>query len=483
MAISFSYNEATNRVVVTGGTEGTPATFADFVTADRAGTDTKLLDAGSPANDLALTYAVRPVENLAIKVKCVVANKTAETDYIFITGKDWKGDAQTESIDVSAGNGSYETTKYWSEITTLDCSDNPAGGGTVWADGDLTVTQDIWGVIWDYGNGQYRIDSAFLVGDGFTATFFKTIKELLYFSITTAAGITDYANAIFQSGNLGALDTGYDGSTFIFSRNGLCYYNYQGTSRLYGSKFIQATGDGTGTIRIYSSDSEIFDSQFYGFQYTSIKNSPSLKNILVADTERGINMQGSPALFENVSVGKYSSVGLYLLSIPSSVTLKGLSVTDDDSVGTDLRLYNFSFDSYIIDSILNFNITIGGTVDANLYEQYSCNIHIVNKDGVNINEATVACEDQFGTPVFSVNTNAEGNIVEQTISYRRHYNSGGITSQTYSPHKFTISKAGYETLVLDNITVDEPINWHLELQPLRARVYGRSHRIDVKQFI
>ena len=96
MAIVFAYTESTNIVVQTGGTEGTPATFADFVTADRAGTDTSLLSAGAPASDLALTYAVRPVEDLALLVKCVVANKTAEADHIFITGKDWRGAAHRD---------------------------------------------------------------------------------------------------------------------------------------------------------------------------------------------------------------------------------------------------------------------------------------------------------------------------------------------------------------------------------------------------
>ena len=43
MAITFAYTESTNTVVVTEGTSGTPATFADFVTADRAGTGTDLL--------------------------------------------------------------------------------------------------------------------------------------------------------------------------------------------------------------------------------------------------------------------------------------------------------------------------------------------------------------------------------------------------------------------------------------------------------
>ena len=123
MAITFTYDEATNKVVQTEGTAGTPATFADFVTADRAGTGTDLLVAASPGAAVNLTYAVRPVEDLAILVKCIVANKSAEADFIFITGKDWRGAAQTESIDVTAGDGSYTSTKYWSEITTLDCSD------------------------------------------------------------------------------------------------------------------------------------------------------------------------------------------------------------------------------------------------------------------------------------------------------------------------------------------------------------------------
>ncbi|MBE3142099.1 MAG: hypothetical protein IMZ53_16115 [Thermoplasmata archaeon] len=146
MAIVFTYTVATNTVVVTGGTSGTPATFADFVTADRAGTGTFLLPTGPPASPtLPLDYAVRPVELLAIPVNLVVAGKTAEADFIFISGHDAWGAAQTESIDVTVGNGSYTTTKRWSVIDNIDCSDNAAGGGTVWADGTIAVTQDIWG--------------------------------------------------------------------------------------------------------------------------------------------------------------------------------------------------------------------------------------------------------------------------------------------------------------------------------------------------
>ncbi|HUV85112.1 MAG TPA: hypothetical protein VMV86_05335, partial [Methanosarcinales archaeon] len=54
----------------------------------------------------------------------------------------------------------------------------------------------------------------------------------------------------------------------------------------------------------------------------------------------------------------------------------------------------------------------------------------------------------------------------QNINYIRYYYSGGQASETYSPHKFTFSKAGYETIIWDNVTVDAPINWHVELQDM-----------------
>jgi len=141
---TFTYTVATNKIVVTNGTSGAPATFNDMYTADQAGTGTILNVAENGAAVVALDYQIRPTHAKALKVKCIVASKTpAQTDYIFITGTDAWDVAQTEALTVTAGNGSYETTKRFKTITNLDCSDNAAGGGTVWADGTIAVTQDI----------------------------------------------------------------------------------------------------------------------------------------------------------------------------------------------------------------------------------------------------------------------------------------------------------------------------------------------------
>ncbi len=77
-----------NKVIVISGTSGSPATFADFVTADRAGEAVLLAATAGLSPTLALTYAIRPVEDLALLISCIVASKTTETDYIFITGSD-----------------------------------------------------------------------------------------------------------------------------------------------------------------------------------------------------------------------------------------------------------------------------------------------------------------------------------------------------------------------------------------------------------
>ncbi|GAF92704.1 unnamed protein product, partial [marine sediment metagenome] len=71
--------------------------------------------------------------------------------------------------------------------------------------------------------------------------------------------------------------------------------------------------------------------------------------------------------------------------------------------------------------------------------------------GADLASATVTCTDQFSAEVFSVTTDGNGDIAEQTITYKQ-WAGTSETLTTYSPHVFTVSKAGYETLVMEAIT-------------------------------
>jgi len=462
MAINFTYDEATNKVVQTGGTSGTPATFADFVTFDRAGVDTILLSAGAPANNLALTYAVRPVEDLAILVKCVVANKSAEADYIFITGKDWRGAAQTESIDVTAGNGSYTTTKYWSEITTLDCSDNAAGGGVVWADGDLSVTQDVWGVIWDYGGGNYRIDSILYFGDGVINTFFASEND----KITFNAVAKSYALATVRFGiyNGGKSHSGcYITNTAHFG----AWTEWDGTVEFYASYWHRGSGK-----TLYLRFLDIAKISWFtidaaqGFYFKGIDADNSFFKNLRSVNSPSEGMWNPAGDISNVTI-QDASTGLLFSILGDGAVARNITI--EGSATVDIEINFITGQSWtLIDSEFS-TFRWGGAANPgvnNFYEQYSCNIHIADKDGIDLVGATVDCEDKDGVAVWAagtITTDAAGDIAEQLITYKTRTYDGGASEVTHSPHKFTISKAGYETMVLDAVTVDGKINWHLEL--------------------
>jgi len=468
MAIVFSYTEATNSVEVTGGTSGTPATFADFVTADRAGTDTILLSAGAPANNLALTYAVRPVEDLALKVKCVVANKTAEADFIFITGKDWRGAAQTESIDVTAGNGSYTTTKYWSEITTLDCSDNAAGGGVVWADGDLSVTQDVWGVIWDYGDGQYRIDCIFFIGNDVASTYFIETDKQITFSENNYYLVL--VNAVFQLGEKVGSDLGYKGcAIFLYDDGASAASNYNtGSEYLYGSYFKQIITGGhsyAADLHLINGVGEYFSSMLEGRNRIQFEGSNiSINETIFSYWGNGVQIKNTSGTFS-----KIYAIELGVRDIMINAPNGAITLFECNTSKAELELSGHNIDEII--TVLNPRkgtaldmASWGGANTDYFYLAWTCNIHITDKDGTDLAGVIVDCEDKDGTAVWAagtITTNAGGDIAEQNINYIRY--GDGVADLIYSPHKFTISKAGYETLVLDNITVDHPIVWHLEL--------------------
>ncbi len=451
---TFAYTKSTNTAVVTAGTSGSPADFASFVVADRAGSVTLLAATAGLSPTLPLTYQITPVEKLALLISFVVASKTAEADYIFITGTDAWDAAQTESIDVSAGNGTYVSTKRFRTITNIDCSDNAAGGGTVWADGTVAVTQPQWGVIWDYGNGQYRVDSVFSIGDATTATYFKSTSE--------AAKITITGWRVRESATLHLLTSRWS-----------CYWSSTGSTQSWGTL--------------------ILDGSYLGFSFSAtarevaIYSTVDIDNSIIAQESaystcgvsfRGANTNINNLYIKNLYYGFWVNAAIVSNKVSTEACYYGIysnsggaaSVTGSSWAGATVDIRTGGMSGNILSSI-DAQIPISTTeishADGIIYKKCTCNINVCDKDGVAISGAVVDCEDTTATAVWAagtVTTDASGNITQQTITYKKWLGTAE-TLTTYSPHKFTISKAGYQTLVLDAITVDHPIVWHLELQP------------------
>ena len=463
MAIAFAYNVATNTVTVTGGTSGSPANLASFVTADRAGTGTSLLTAHAPASTLTLTHQVRPVELLALLISFVVAGKTAETDYIFVTGTDAWGNVQTESLDVSVGNGTYVTTKRFKTITNIDCSDNPAGGGTVWANGTLSVTQPIWGVIWDKGAGQYQLDSYFNVGDGTLSTYFADYSKdiYIYMAVSYTTIISVKANATFRLGVI--ID-----ETDKVTASGCRLYALLGSY----DNIISGSVSSTATILLYSC---LLESNNISF-VTDIINANSriwntlltknvtlqtlLKgdyyNIQIDNPNLAINIMGTLAVFNSIRINNANcGFSCNQESIVRNAILQNCAVTYYINTG--------SFSAYLVDSIVDsWAFNFGAGFSGKVYRQYSFDLHIVDKNGVAISGAAVSLKQADLTEVVNTTTGADGKISQQTITRGYYDYTHGNTLQDYGPHTLTITRTGYGTYT-GILTVDRKLDLEIEL--------------------
>lgn len=611
---TFAYTKSTNTVVVTGGTSGSPADFASFVTADRAGSVT-LKAATTSAFNMTLTYQITPVEKRALTISFVLAGTSsgttqnwfpasvnvtagsissgsvasvaaddgtklvvdeavatpgfdfdftwsglptnyyaekvllngyyagnpahdvwiymwnyntsgwvrltaaaqdfpsaaADADYVFdvpstnrsyyfnagaakiqiyhnssgsaghqffvdllklyrpainntleVTGTDFDDVAQTDSINVSAGNATYTGAKKWRTITDIDCNG--------WADGTLAVTQPQWGVIWDIGNNYYQVDAKFMFGDESTATYFTALSVSVTFTYDTeyVTYITANATVVF-----GQLDNDTAGSTSLgcnivvnVPTNNRALFRSTSTVSAYlqlYSTSVSYIGSSNNFCVLQPYRSKYINCLFYNMIVTDRAGYTSsvFKN-LIASGSKGY-IQSIAGTIENIIMSGTSYGFVNTTSISS--TLRNLSVRN--VVNQHLRGFGITADSYIID-LYTYGETItasfGGTCTHKFYLQYSVTIHVADKSGVNLSGVTIVCLDKDASQQFSQVTAVDGTISTQTVTRGYYDQAGGTVLYDSTPHSFILSKTGYETLTLENITIDSPIDWHLELQ-------------------
>jgi hypothetical protein len=456
---TFTFDAANNRVTVTGGTSSSPARFSDFVTADRAGSRT-LRAAIAPALNITLTTQIKPCEKLALLISFVLAGTNAGAgDTLDITGTDAWGNAQAESISVAAGNGTYVSTKRFRTITDIDCTGFADGVGTV------TVTQPQWGVIWGQGSSQYLLDCYIYVGNGSTATFFKTILEQISWSTGWQSGggntLRVYGNATFQSGELVTEATKRTSQGSQFNNKEASNYthlfvNSGGTIYLYATAI-----QGLAECRIYDV-TRIWNCLFSYVTYPYIENvATNIYNLTTEEADRAIRIESTtnPVIDTLVSFGNY--IGLYLGG-PGGFTARNVKAIAN-SYG--FRFWTLTQDVILIDCIMDSwtrNDQSPGSSTKDIYRKYSFNLHLVDKNGTNVSGATVTLKDKNANTVFSVSTGADGKIAEQTPTRIKYDHAASWAEVDYSPHTLTITKTGYADYQ-DIITLDRKMDLEIGL--------------------
>ena len=314
-------------------------------------------------------------------------------------------------------------------------------------------------------DGVYLIHLPLEVGNGSTATTLTSLDEMVYFDDGVTLQIENYATLELGENTYGD-----------WSSKG-AFWNL-GTTQSVGYRIIPSGG--TGIVRLYGSRLHNRAAGYMAFSggTLSAKNSifscefpyndtNSFRRFYIGATtiefedvlflnNYSVDILNTPTTFEDVHIHKAQEA----ISTTKDVVVTNVKATEvvrtvrqQGSTGQTIQFVDM-YGSVVLPAISNSESNV-------IQQRYTCNITVADKDGTLLDDVVVDCEDDDGTAVWTAGTEVTGatntgKIDEQTITCRSWTGTSG-TLKTYSPHKFTLSKAGYETLILENITVDAPI--------------------------
>lgn len=488
----FLYYSAAKMVIT--GTE----TLLSMVAADKATTRT-LMNTRNCTTSMIPSLCIQSPSGHARKITFTLAGTSAaEGDTLDITGTDSEENAQIESIDVSAGDGDYTTTKDFQNISSVDC--------TGWADGTLTMTQTGYGAIDRHSDRyQYRRSEAVagskniniysilgyvVIGNGSTATS-VTIKDTHinhfcpygdYYSAVAADGAGFYTLSVLNNATLtlGANSGGWgiDGCT-VYGTGAGGFGNWTiangGTLNLYGSALnyynqsrirwnpgsigemldvLQMNAGGGFFASTGITLKRVILSENISYQFAAMMTEEQMEDVFVT---------GTSSYWRSIHTGDSTCWGI-----------KAPVIGNWAQGGYVITLYanNCTADTWVNGS---------GTAQHYMYRNYHYDPTIIDKDGNLLSDVEIRIWNKDGTEVTNspFTTDATGKCTTKPLITSIYYS--GIPPVTdaydYNPFKIQISKVGYETLVMKVADIYEKReNFSLKLR--KSPVIGRDGMSD-----
>lgn len=440
--------------------------LTNAVSADLAGSYT-ILPENSPA--AGLVPKSMPVKELgaASTVSVILSGTSAGAgDTVALTGIDYASNPLVESIDVSAGDGTYVTTMAFRNITDVTCVG--FSGGTV------RVDQDRWGVIVAYNIGFYSTYNTFLfgchlsIGDGSAATSVIVALGSLCFMTGTFFYIRNFGTLTLGTG-LGWAGTAYEIGYFgvyvyqNFSQTGVsgrCHIT--GGSRftesnvslsMYGVKFL---------VHSFFHTRNYFD--WRGGTLVCVDTT-----FQSVDTEAGtFEIRAGTVTLTRVT---FFGVAFRLLAGVAMTGVKAGNVAGELRGSASIVVDDASFRRFVAAMYPNSVVTcLDGTLIPTSFginwigqeSRADCyilkkrfDLRVVDHTGDGITDAQVVIKDALGNTEADVATDANGDIAQQQLFWQKgsHTVHVGLSWVNHTPHTVTISKAGYVTREL-TLTMD-----------------------------
>ena len=315
----------------------------------------------------------------------------------------------------------------------------------------------------DNADFSYTLKTQMEVGDGTTFTALNIDRTSIYIddisSVVNYDVFTIKANASFSG-------DGFYIYWYSTSGNWANLFDNEGTLTL--ENFVMQTNDES-RIRLGS----------------DIGGNCSLKHGTLINLPMGVTSTSGTKVFERLTVDspnyimivcggdiddiEATRIGDYGFYISANYMQRASNVRCSQSAAVAmLRIHtNLANDVDLVDFTLSdwsYAFISTASMSYKVNRVHTVNISVAKPDGTLFDdEVTVTCKDKNDAQVFSVTTSS-GAIAEQEVTVHEYYYNGGDQSGTLGPFTFTLSATGYETLVLDGVTIDSAIDWHLELQ-------------------
>lgn len=488
---TFVYNRSTKVLDITGGTAGAPARFSGLYQADLNG-DLQLMAPAAPVANMNLDIQIQPADWKVLRLRFILVGTGAGAgDTIVVDGYSQTGEKIIETISVAGGNGTYYTTYSFKQMEPngIDC----VGAGFAGGPGTVEIKQDRWGICTEvYTDAQYYLHSVGDVGpilekinfgDGTTSTYFISRDECITFEYPSAWELHDNATLKIgvKNGNRGT-----NGSFWFFGFVGDAIASGNTPSLyIYGSIIISQ--DPNGNVDFHDQTViEIIDSFFQGYARQWGVNNGGIR--FIDESSSGVSIKNTSfigfrgvqmplGVFEDVIIA-YARDGIWVDGL--NLMIEGLLIEDCDledivvKTGNEIRLRN---PLYVITT------PVIQHADGKVRVEFTCDIHVVDKDGGNLPNVTIVCKDKYDNIVFTQTTTADGTITQQVIDYKLWEGTSEILTE-YPPHKFIFIHADYPELIMSNVTVDEAVDWEVDMgqstSDLETIVAGQVAAIQAK---
>lgn len=310
----------------------------------------------------------------------------------------------------------------------------------------------------------YRIHKDFEIGEGTTSTTLSFLDESVVGD--DSINVETQANATLSLGVLVG-DWGTQGAYLnLYQRDGSRLAD-GGNVKIYGS-MVKIRGTSVNPLDFYSGTLDIRNSIIQcseGLEGSSnYKRSPFFRTGLTSINLQKVVFSNIYELyfFKNPEVAEDIHVHSTTVAVLNGQNNLTLSLIDllVTSYTAQARVSGISATLIIIDS----DPIITKIIDAAtglILQKYTVAIHVADKTGADLAGATVTWLDSQSN-TGNDTTDASGDVSFTITSKQWAGTSETLTD--FNTFTFTISKAGKQTLVYENITLSEAVDWHVELQ-------------------